>query len=165
MSLSKNIGLILLIVVMGLGLFFALSAFLPSAEEGYIGSLKPFNKVTIGGVTFNISSKFELYNATETKDAFVNIYSHYYTYGNDGPSTRYITISVYKNKSVQQVVSNISTSDGIDAKAVTYGKHSGYWFNEDLFKSRSYYFIFEKDGKTVAIEYGSLKVEYAIGVL
>jgi len=114
-----------------------------------------FNEFEIDGISFNIPSDYELATAGEDGDTFFNKYITEYTtyyYGGDGNSeeiTKHINLEVYvyKNKSVQQVVSSIS-SEGWSVHDSSYGTYSGYELGRPLFDGC--WFIFEKDGKTVA---------------
>jgi len=109
-----------------------------------------FNEFEIDGVSFNIPSDYKLSTSGEDEDTFYNGYFTTYTSSSRGSSRTtniYIRIFVYKNKSVQQVVSSIS-SEGWDVHEASYGNYSGYRLEQFLFEGC--WFIFEKDGKTVA---------------
>ncbi|MDR2967588.1 MAG: hypothetical protein LBU74_06535 [Methanobacteriaceae archaeon] len=113
-----------------------------------------FNEFEIDGVSFNIPSDYELSAAGEDGDSFFNKYITEYTmYYGDGEDreeiTKYINLEVYvyKNKSVQQVISSIS-SEGWSVHNTSYGTYSGYELEHPMFEGC--WFIFKKDGKTVA---------------
>ena len=109
-----------------------------------------FNKHEVAGISFNIPSEYELNKTGDKGDAFfTNFISEYEVRYDDITDTKYINllVNVYKNKSVQQVVSEIS-SEGWDARSETYGKYTVYILGR--FGHDGGWFIFEKDGKTVA---------------
>jgi hypothetical protein len=114
-----------------------------------------FNEFEINGLSFNIPTDYELKDSGETGDAFFSKFVHEYdsTYTSNGRTrtvekTININAYVYKTKSVQQVVSTIS-SEGWDAKNDSYGSYSGYKL--ERFGHEGGWFVFEKDGKTVAL--------------
>lgn len=145
---KKSILILLILFVVVAGAIYGIF-FLPSADGN-----ETFEKITLGGVTFNIPPDYTFLDSNETADAFVNKYEDF-IYRNGDRTKDYLEIYVYKNMSVQQVVSNISSSEKITAQAKSYGNYSGYWFDHDLFKFKNYFFIFEKDGKTVGISFSS----------
>lgn len=149
LPLSKNVGFILITLIIGglivggiYGIFF-----LPVTTYS-------FNEFVTDGVAFNIPTDYELNGTGENGDAFFTKYVYEYTtsYGEKSENSitkyRYIEIYVYKNKSVQQIVSNIS-SDGWNVHNASYGNYQGYRLERPLFEGC--WFIFVKDGKTVGV--------------
>ncbi len=111
-----------------------------------------FNDATIGGLEFKIPNMYKLYDTNENRDAFFNTYKHeHHTRHDAANSVSYLEIYVYKSKSVQQVVSSIS-SEGWYVHNASYGDYSGYRLERPVFKGC--WFIFKKNGKTIGI-YGS----------
>lgn len=121
-----------------------------------------FNEFEIAGLSFNIPTDYELSATGENGDVFFNKFFDKYNTTSSSRTgsgrtrttttehTVFIEAYVYKSKSVQQVVSSIS-SEGWGVHNASYGKYSGYRL--ERFGHYGGWFIFEKNGKTVALYY------------
>jgi hypothetical protein len=121
-----------------------------------------FNEFEVDGILLNIPTEYKLTATGENGGAFFNKYFNKYNTTSSSRTgsgrtrttttehTVFIEAYVYKSKSVPQVVSSIS-SEGWDVYNTSYGNYSGYRL--ERFGHYGGWFIFEKEGKTVALYY------------
>jgi len=118
-----------------------------------------YNEANIGGVTLNIPGEFILEKSGENEMSFYKVFVAYREYGGDNNNrdeytpTSYVTevveIHVYKNKSLEDVLSSLSPSAGwYIHQNVSYGDYLGFQAN---LKGYPDLFVFENNGNTFGI--------------
>jgi len=102
----------------------------------------------IDGITFNIPIDYGLSDSGENENSFYKRYTDEFG--------AIIQIYVYKTKSLEEVLSDFRSTESqkngwnIDQN-ISFGNYSGVQVN---WRGSPYFFIFEKDGRTVAIHAG-----------